>query len=185
MNTICKPRSSADHVNNFIDVFGRRVGIRRAGSLFAFARSALTEFKPAHLHLNCHHLFYATEALDIDGGGMPSGHPACVIARRPVRSRPPSTGWPISWRTRVGFVLKWLSNVGKMVRHPKSKSTRPRFAAPGDGLPCNFIPLAAPRLEKEEEEVALMPLISHPHFKLRDGRRRIQEKENAAARGQR
>ena len=55
--------------------------------------------------------------------------------------------------------------------------------------PSNFIPLAARRLEKqneeneeeEEKEVVLMPLISHPHFELRDGRRRIQEERGAWA----
>ena len=35
--------------------------------------------------------------------------------------------------------------------------------------------------EEEEEEVALMPLISHPHFELRDGRGEEEEefKRNA------
>ena len=30
---------------------------------------------------------------------------------------------------------------------------------------------------REGEEVALMPLISHPHFELRDGREEEEEKE--------
>ena len=50
--------------------------------------------------------------------------------------------------------------------------------------PASFIPLrcAAPRLEmREEEEVALMPLISHPHFELRDGREEEEFKRNARA----
>ena len=32
---------------------------------------------------------------------------------------------------------------------------------------------------EEEEEVALMPLISHPHFELRDGREEEECKRNA------
>ena len=60
----------------------------------------------------------------------------------------PTTGWPISWRTWVGFTMilvvplhplpgsAWADgklaelakHLGKMVEHPKSKPTQPRFA---------------------------------------------------------
>ena len=37
--------------------------------------------------------------------------------------------------------------------------------------------------EEEEEEVALMPLISHPHFELRDGREEEFKRNARVCRG--